>query len=76
MVAVVNNGQRVEYTKIAIVYYSKGNVIGYDDTYADVNNAGSVDYLEFMFPYGYDYQTIIPDNYKIYVNSSYRYSWN
>ena len=75
MATVVNNGQRVEYTKIAIVYYSNGNVIGYDDTYAEVNNAGNVDYLEFMFPFGYDFETIVPDSYKIYVNSSYRYTW-
>ena len=75
MVTVTNNGQKNEFTRIAIVFYSGGKVIGYDESYANVDNKGDKDYLEFMFPFGYDYETIMPDNYKIYVNSSYRYSW-
>lgn len=76
MATVINNGQSNEFTKIAIVFYSGGKVIGYDEAFADVDNKGDIDYLEFMFPFGYDFKTIVPDSYRIYVNSSYRYSWN
>lgn len=75
MVNVKNNGTDVEYTKIAIVFYKNGCPVGYDYQYAEVNKAGSVDVLEFNFPYDSNYESIIPDNYKIYVNSSYKYTW-
>lgn len=75
MVNVTNNGQHSEYTKIAVVYYKAGQVIGYEYHYAGVENPGSTDYLQFRFPYDEEYNTIYPDNFKIYVNESYRYDW-
>ncbi len=52
-----------------------GKIVGYDDTYADVKTNGSVDYVEFYHPYDRNYKDIVPNNYKIYVNESYTYTW-
>lgn len=70
LVTVRNNGKNVLFTKIAIVFYKNGNVIGYDYHYADVDTAGSTDYLQFNFPYDSEYNTIVPDNFRLYVNHS------
>lgn len=76
MVNATNMGQQAEYTQIAVVYYKSGQVIGYGSHYANVENPGSTDYLQFDFPYDEEYNTIHPDNFKVYVNSSYRYDWS
>lgn len=76
MVTARNSGQYAEFTNIAVVFYKNGNVVGYDSHYADVKNPGSTDYLQFSFPYDSEYNTIIPDNFKVFVNYSYRYSWS
>lgn len=73
MATIKNSGQRVNFTRIAILFFLNGNVIGYDEAYADVNNPGETDYIEFSFPYEYE---LYPDSYQIYVNSSYRYNWS
>lgn len=75
MLQAKNNGRKNEFTQIAIVYYKNNRVVGYESQHADVQNCGSTDYLEFSFPYDWDYNTIIPDRYVVYVNSSYTYSW-
>lgn len=75
MAEVRNVGKKNAYTNLAVVYYKDGRIVGYDDRYADVQNSGTVDYVEFRLPYGRDYKTIIPDSYKLYVNSSYTYTW-
>lgn len=76
MATVRNSGQHAEFTVVSVVFYKNGNVVGYEYHYADVNNPGSTDYLEYSFPYDSEYNTIIPDNFKIFVNYSYRYSWS
>ena len=76
MVRVTNAGQRVNYTYISILFYKNGAVVGYDRHYAEVDNPGETDTLEFRFPYDSNYDKIIPDGYKIYVNDSYRYVWS
>lgn len=73
MVRVKNNGRKNAFTKIAVVYYKKNKVVGYGSQYADVRNPGATDYLEFSFPYDWDYDTIMPDRYVVYVNYSYTY---
>lgn len=64
-----------EYTQIYILFYKNGEIIGIDYQYADVNDPGSVDYLEFSFPYDENYDTIEIDDYALYINYSYRYEW-
>ncbi len=76
MVSVRNNGVSAEFTQVAVVFYKGGKVVGYDYQYADVDNPGSTDYLDFRFPHTRDYDTIVPDSYKVYVNESYRYDWS
>lgn len=68
---VKNNGQKVSFTYVAIVFYKNGNVIGYDYGFADVNNPGTTDYLQFSFPYDSEYNTIAPDDFRLFVNYSY-----
>lgn len=76
MVTAVNNGKKSpSYTLVSIVFYKDGEVIGYDRTYADMEDPGAEDYLEFSFPYDENYDTIDIDDYKIFVNSSYYYTW-
>ena len=77
IVSVTNNGVQTEFTKVAIVFYKNGKIVGYDSHYADIQNPGSSDYLEFSFPYrskAYNYEDITPDSYKVFINESYRYS--
>ena len=75
MVTVKNNGSANEFTNISIVFYKNGKIIDYDDSYAEVNNPGEIDYLQFNYPYDSEYNTIVPDGFKVYVNDSYSYSW-
>lgn len=75
MVTARNSGARAEFTVISIVYYKNGSIVGYDYRYADINNPGMTDYIQFNFPYDSEYNTITPDNFRVFVNCSYRYSW-
>lgn len=75
MIKVKNNGQKNAFTQIAVVYYKNNKVVGYECQYADVKSYGATDYLELPFPYDWDYNTIVPDRYVVYVNNSYTYDW-
>ena len=59
----------------AVFYDIMGNVVGYDNSYVDCEKGGSIDYVSFDFPYDDEFNTIIPASYKIYVNSTYIYTW-
>lgn len=74
MVTVSNTGVSTDYTMVAIVFYKNGAVVGYDYTYADVDESGQTDYIEFDFPYDKNYDDIIPDSFKLY-KLSYAYNW-
>lgn len=76
LASVRNNGKKVSYTNIAVVYYQNGRIVGYDNAYADVDNLGSVDYIELHHPYNRYYEDIYTDSYKIYVNYSYAHDWS
>lgn len=79
IVSITNNGGKAEFTKVAIVYYKNGNIVGYDCKFASIENPGSSDYLEFSFPHrsaAYHYADITPDSYQVFINESYRYSWD
>lgn len=77
MVEVTNDGDSTcEYTQIYIIFYKDGEVVGYDYRYANVNDPGSIDYLDFSFPYDESYDTIDIDDYSVYVNYSYSYDFD
>lgn len=77
MAEISNNGMLYpEFTNISIIFYKDGNIIGYDSQYAEVEQAGSTDYLEFWYPYDIDYDYIIPDSYELFINYSYSYLFN
>lgn len=74
MVEVTNDGNSAcEFTLIYIIFYKDGEIVDVDYQYADVNEPGSVDYLEFSFPYDDNFETVEIDDYSIYVNYSYLY---
>lgn len=74
IVRVTNNGDTTDYTVVAVVLYKNGKAIGYDYHYAEVDEPGFVDTLEFYYPYTEDYyERIVPDSYQVFVNFSYRY---
>lgn len=69
IVSLKNDGFKNNFTKVAIVFYRGGRAVGYRYTYADVDNPGDEDYIQFNYPYDSDYDIIVPDDYKIYVTS-------
>lgn len=72
IVDVKNTGkQTAEFTTIAIVFYNNGQVIGYDSNYVDVQNKGDSDSIEFYAPYDSNFDTLVFDDYKIFINGSY-----
>ncbi len=76
MIEVTNSGEKAtDYTEIYVLFYKNGNLEGCSNQYADVKEPGSTDYLEFSFPYDQNYNTISIDDYKVFVNCSYYYSW-
>lgn len=72
-VTLTNHGIYNYSTVAAIVFYKNGQPIAYDSTYANVYAVGETDEVTFRFPYDKDYHTIIPDDYRIFINESYRY---
>ena len=74
---VTNTGDnKIEFTQLAIIFFdADGNAIGYDYHYADVEQSGDTDYLNFEYPYDDNYDTVIPDSYRVYVNEAYSYNW-
>ena len=76
MVEVENTGKNgAEFTHIAVVFYKNGKAIGYEVQYAEVEDKGDIDILEFYFPYDSNYDTIYPDDFEVFVNGSYGYDW-
>lgn len=69
-----NSSNKYDTIRISVVYYdNQGNVIGYDDTFADCKSSGSIDYINLYYPLNNNYEYITPANYKIYVNYAYQY---
>ncbi len=64
-----------EFTIVSIVFYKDGAAVGYNYSYAHVESSGSEDYLDFSYPYDSNYETIQIDDYKVFVNGSYYYTW-
>lgn len=72
IVTVSNSGNTdLDTVYLAVVYYKDGKVVGFDREYADPK-AGSDDYVQFMFPYDSNYETIHPSDFKVYINHCYR----
>lgn len=76
MVDIINNGDQTgDFTQLSVIFYKNGIPVGYTYHYADVQNPGSEDFIEFSFPYDSNYDTIEVDDYEVYINSSYYYTW-
>lgn len=77
MVEISNTGNKTSlFTQVAVIFYKDGKAVAYDYTYAECNKPGSTDYLEFSFPYDENFDAIQIDNYGLFVNSSYNYTFN
>ena len=76
MVKATNSGDVTsDSTQVCVIFYKNGKVIGYDYQCAGVHDPGTEDYLEFNFPYDQNYETIQIDNYEVFVNNSYYYTY-
>jgi hypothetical protein len=76
MVKVTNSGAyEPGATVVSVVFYKGGVAVGYDYQYAEVSTPESSDFLEFSFPYDNNFDTIQVDDFKVFVNSSYYYTW-
>lgn len=73
MVTVKNNDNVEAFPTIAIVFYKGGKIVGYDYDIVGRIMPNITQNIQFGFPYDSKFQTIIPDNFKLYVNSSYKY---
>lgn len=58
-------------TRIAVVFYRDGKPVGYDTDYFDGRRIGIKQKVEFTFPIDSNWNRIVPDDVKIYVNESY-----
>ncbi|MDF2844938.1 MAG: hypothetical protein K0R00_3364 [Herbinix sp.] len=76
MVEVTNTGDaEPEFTVVSVVLFEGGIPVGYDYTYAKVGTPGSSDYLDFYFPSVANGSTIAVDDYKVFVNYSYYWTY-
>ena len=76
MVEVTNAGDaEPEFTVVSVVFFEGGMPVGYDYTYAKVETPGSTDYFDFNFPYDENGSTIAVDDYKVFVNYSYYWTY-
>ena len=75
VVGVTNTGSKdLSYIVISTVFFNENNeCIGYDYHYANSTTAGTTDYLNFNYPYDDNYNTIVPDHWKVYINEAYAY---
>lgn len=76
MVQAKNLGRTISYTDIAVVFMMDGNPVGYDSTTTEeCGRSGSTAYLELWKPFDSNLDDIPYNGYKVYVNSSYGYTW-
>lgn len=72
---ITNNGEASDYTTIGIVFYNDGYAVGYNEFYADMDYEGAVDVLKFYFPTDENYDPIEVDDFDIFVNYSYSFTY-
>ncbi len=68
-----NSGDQISTCKLVMLFYKGGNLIGYDEKYAEMGYNGATDYLQFDYPHDENYETIVPDDYVLYINHAYKY---
>ena len=66
---------RSDSTCIAVVYYSKGVPVFYEEQYVDTSNIGAITYTNFSLPYDSNYDNIEFDNYKLFIKYSFKWSF-
>ena len=62
-------------TCIAVIYYSNGVPIFYDEQYVDTSNIGITTYTNFSLPYNSNYDFVEFDNYKLFIKYSFMWSF-
>lgn len=70
-----NSSDTISSMQVAIVFYNGEKVVGYDYEYASDVKAGRSGNFSFTNPYDRNYDDLKYDNYKIYVNSAYSYTY-
>lgn len=73
LIVTVSNSSKydLDLVSLSVVFYKSGKPVGIKEIYAEVTANGK-DYVQTEFPSDLNYQTIYPDDYKIYINHCYR----
>lgn len=70
-----NSSDTISYIEAAIVYYQGDKVVGFDDGIESDIKPGRSGNFNFYNPYNKNYDDVSYDNYKIFVNSAYSYTY-
>lgn len=71
MIRASNKGNKVQYIDVSIIYYKKGEIVGFDKISPRINNKNSVDTMSINTPIIIDDNNNVnyPDSYKIFVQA-------
>lgn len=71
-----NTKKKIGTIKVAIVYYKKNKIVGYDNSlHMDIKADRSANF-EFRQPYDTNtWDTVEYDRYEVYINEAFTYSW-
>lgn len=67
--------KEIEYIGVSIVFYKDNKIVGYDDSLDGEIKSGRSANFTFSYPYDESYDTIYFDEYQVFINEAYTYSW-
>lgn len=67
--------KEIEYIGVSIVFYKDNKIVGYDDSLDGEIKSGRSANFTFSYPYDESYDTIYFDDYQVFINEAYTYSW-
>lgn len=67
--------KEIEYIGVSIVFYKDNKIVGYDDSLDGEIKSGMSANFTFSYPYDESYDTIYFDDYQVFINEAYTYSW-
>ena len=70
-----NSTSTIDTISAAVVYYQGTTVVGYDEETAFDVKPGRSGNLNFFEPYDNNYDDVEYDNYKVFINEAYSYSY-
>lgn len=71
-----NSDDEIDYIKIAVVYYKKNKAVGISEGIVSSVKSGKSVNLNVNTAYNKDYNAVEYDNYKVFVDGAYSYSFS